>query len=189
MPRKQAEKVTSIEDKKHDDLLREANHHAEALTKGNPSAETKKWADEQFEAHPSWRREYGDLTAQAMDMALGNFWLGYMTKKGVTVAAESLKAELGYAEASPVERMMIEHAVMCHVRLGMMEHLYSRNASGQMNVIEHWEKRLTLAQRRFTRAVTTLARVRGLLARADSAREAAEKAQAGRQLALARKTA
>ena len=72
--------------------------------------------------------------------------------------------------------MLIDHAVLCHVRLGMMEHLYSRNTLGRMDVAEHYERRLTLAQHRFTRAVTALARVRGLLARADAAREAARKA-------------
>ena len=99
-------------------------------------------------------------------------------------ATEALKTELGHAEASPVERMMIEHAVMCHVRLGMMENLYTRRASGRMDVIEHWERRLTLAQRRFTRAVTALARVRGLLARAESAKEAASRARLGKSLAV-----
>jgi hypothetical protein len=186
MPRKQAKKITSIEETKQAKREREAKLMCEAMAKDNPSPESKAYVDGQFEKDPAWR-EYGDLTAEAMDRALEKFWLGYLTKKGVTVAAKSLKAELGHAEASPVERMMIDHAVMCHVRLGMMEHLYSRHASGQMDVIEHWEKRLTLAQRRFTRAVTTLARVRALLARADSAKEAAERSQAGRQLALARK--
>jgi hypothetical protein len=86
----------------------------------------------------------------------------YRTKKGVMVAAEALKAELGFAEASPVERLMIDHAVMCHVRLGMVEHLYSRQTSARADVIEHWERRLTLAQKRFNRAGESLARVRRL---------------------------
>lgn len=164
-------------------MLHDATLMAEASAKGNPSPEAKAWVDDKFETDPSWR-EFGDLTADAMNMALDKFWLGYLTKKGVKVAAEVLKAELGHAEASPVERMMIEHAVMCHVRLGMMEHLYTRHASGRMDVIEHWEKRLTLAQKRYTRAVTALARVRGLLARAESAKEAAARARSGRTLAV-----
>jgi hypothetical protein len=180
---KRAEKVVSIKDKKQEAVLRNAELMAEASAKGNPSAEAQAWVDEKFETDPSWR-EFGDLTAEAMNMALDKFWLGYLTKKGVTVAAEALKAELGHAEASPVERMMIEHAVMCHVRLGMMEHLYTRHASGRMDVIEHWEKRLTLAQRRYTRAVTTLARVRGLLARAEAAKESASRARLGKSLAV-----
>jgi hypothetical protein len=186
MPRKQVEKVTSIQDAQHAADLRDAKFMAEVLAKSNPSPEAKAYADARFDADPTWAK-YGDLTGEAMNYALDKFWLGYVTKEGVRRAAERLKQELGFEDASPVERMMIEHAVVCHVRLGMMEHLYSRHGSDRMDVIEHWEKRLTLAQRRFTRAVTTLARVRGLLARAESAKEAAERSQAGRQLALARK--
>lgn len=180
---KRAEKVVSLEDQKQAARLREAEFMAEAMAKDAPSAEARAWVDAKFETDPSWR-EYGELTAEALELGLKKFWLGYVTKKGVVMAAEALKAELGHAEASPVERMMIDHAVMCHVRLGMIEHLYSRQASNRTDVIEHWERRLTLAQKRFTRAVTALARVRGLLARAEVVKDAAARARSGRGLAL-----
>lgn len=179
MPRKQVEKVTSIGDAKAATRERELDFTAEVLAKDDPSPEARAYCDERMKTDPGWQK-FGDLTAEALEMGLRKFWLGYATKRGVIVAAEDLKAELGHAEASPVERMMIEHAVMCHARLGMMEHLYSRNTSeGRMDVIQHWEKRLTLSQRRFTRAVTTLARVRALLARAQSAQNAANKSRGG----------
>jgi hypothetical protein len=140
-----------------------------------------------LEREPDEWRKGGDLQADALDHALRGFWLGYYTKASVQRGVEWFKQGLGYAEASPAERVLIEHAALCHARLGMIEHLYSRRTSERMDVVEHYEKRLTLAQRRFTRAVETLARVRALLARAESAREAAERAKAGRGLALARK--
>lgn len=183
---KRTEKVVSLDEQKKAAVLREAQFFAEACVKGSPSAEARAYVDAKFETDPSFH-EYGDLMGDAMSTALDKFWLGYLTKKGVTLAAEALKAELGHAEASPAERVLIEHAVLCHARLGMIEHLYSRSTSGRMDVTEHYEKRLTLAQRRFTRAVETLARVRALLARAELAREAAERAKAGRGLTLARK--
>jgi hypothetical protein len=181
MPRKQAEKIANIKDRKHEQALREGKLLAEVLAKSNPSPEAKAYADGKFDADPSWGK-FGDLTAEAMNYALDKFWLGYATKEGVRRAAERLKTELGYADASPVERMMIEHAVACHVRLGMMEFLYSRHGSDRMDIIEHWEKRLTLAQKRFTRAVTTLARVRGLLARAEDMKERSRKPAALKQV-------
>lgn len=178
--------VVDIDARRKEEVERTARLFAEASAKGNPSAEARAFVDEKFETDPSWH-EYGDLMGDAMDTALDKFWLGYLTKKGVTVAAERLKAELGHADASPAERVLIEHAVLCHVRLGMIEHLYSRRTTDRMDVTEHYEKRLTLAQRRFTRAVETLARVRALLARAEVARDAAERSRASRGLALARK--
>lgn len=53
-----------------------------------------------------------------------------------------------------------------------------------MDVAEHYEKRLTLAQRRFMRAVETLARVRALLARAEQAKAAASRARTAGSLAV-----
>jgi hypothetical protein len=185
---KRVEKVVSLEEQKQAARLREAEMFAEACAKDNPSAETRAYIDAMLEREPDeWRRN-GDLNAEAFEQAFKGFWLGYLTKASARKGAELLKQGMGYAEASPTERALIEHAVLCQVRLGIIEHLYSRRtAEGRMDVTEHYEKRLTLAQRRFTRAVETLARVRALLARAESAREAAERAKAGRGLALARK--
>src|ERR1700742_5298917 len=112
--RKRAEKVITIEDKKR--------------------------ADAKFDTDHRWR-EYGDLHGDAMKVAFEGFYFGYTTKEGVRRAAEALKEELGIADASPVERIMIEHAVLCHVRLGAVEHLYSRSMMGKsyrMDVAEHW---------------------------------------------------
>ena len=80
-----------------------------------------------------------------------------------------LKKDLGYEDAPPLIRLLIEQAALCHIRLGMIEHLYSRQLKGSyhFNVGAHWEMRLTLAQRRYMKAITTLARVRVLLARAE----------------------
>jgi hypothetical protein len=161
-----------------------ARLHAESCAKSDPSPEARAHVDEWLDASPDKWREHGELLREALDLSFRGFWLGYLTKESVRRGAELLKQELGFEDASPVERMMIEHAVVCHVRLGMIEHLYSRHGSSRMDVIEHWEKRLTLAQRRFTRAATALARVRGLLARAESAKEAAARARSGRTLAV-----
>ena len=81
------------------------------------------------------------------------------------------------------------HAVLCHVRLGMTELLYSRNVSRQMDIADHRERRLTLAQGRFTRAMSALSRLRLLLARVDSAREASAQARSARNLATLKQLA
>lgn len=90
-------------------------------------------------------REHGDLTRAAFDLAFKGFWLGYVTKESVKRGAELLKRELGYEGGQAAERVLIDHAVLCHVRLGMVEHLYSRQTSGSYGIAqgEHWEKRLT----------------------------------------------
>lgn len=186
MPRKQAEKVTSIGSKKQAELERMAELHAEACAKSDPSPESRAYVNEWLDEAPDKWRDHGELLREALDLSFRGFWLGYLTKESVRRGAELLKQELGYEDAPPVERLMIEHTIVCHVRLGMIEHLYSRHGSSRMDIIEHWEKRLTLTQKRLTRAVTALARVRALLARAESAKEAAARARSGRTLAVLR---
>lgn len=186
---KRAEKVVSLDEQKKAARLREAELFAEAMARDEPSAEARAYIDEWLRREPEKSRDVGDLHAQAFDLAFRKFWLGYYTKAGVRRDAEQLKRELRFEDATPAERVLIEHAVLCHVRLGMIEHLYSRNTSGRMEVAEHYEKRLTLAQRRFTRALETLARVRALLARAEVAQEQARKASTGRALSVLKQMA
>ncbi len=168
--------VVDIKDRRQQETEAKAKLFAEACARDEPSAEARAYVDDMLASDAEGWREHGDLTRAAFDLAFKNFWLGYYTKASVRQAAELLKRELGFEEASPAERVLIDHAVLCHVRLGMVEHLYSRNTSNRMDIAEHWERRLTMAQRRFTRAVTTLARVRALLARAEVAREQARRA-------------
>jgi hypothetical protein len=181
--------VVSIAGKREQETMAKARLHAEAAFKDEPSAEAKAYVDGLLAANPEEWREHGELMREAFDKAFKGFWLGYVTKASVRHGAELLKQELGYGEAPAAERVLIDHAVLCHVRLGMVEHLYSRNTSNRMDVAEHWERRLTMAQRRFTRAVMTLARVRALLARAEQAREQARKASMGRSLAVLKQMA
>ncbi|HEV7904212.1 MAG TPA: hypothetical protein VGO96_10250 [Pyrinomonadaceae bacterium] len=73
---------------------------------------------------------------------------------------------------------MIEHMAVCWMRLAVMEIYYSAAVGGQgsLKFLEFAEKRLTLAQRRYARAVETLSKYRMMVqatrlleARADAA--------------------
>jgi hypothetical protein len=170
-----SKKVVSLKDKKAQDraeVQRTAKLHAEVLGKDYPSEEARKFFDASLDTDPDAWRRLGDLTKEAAGLAFNSFWLGYATKASVLKGAELLKAELGYDEAAPTIKLLIEQAVLCYIRQGMVEHIYSRRffgASYTLRDAAHWEMRLTLCQRRYMRALTTLAKVRGLLARAELA--------------------
>lgn len=169
MRQKKAENVVALNPAKRKE--KEMELFAEVMAKDDPSDEARAWYQKQLGSDPNEWRNLGDLMQEATDYALKKFWLGYATKESVKHGAELLKAELGFENASPLERLLIEQAVLCHIRLGMVEHLYSRQLSGsyRLDIGAHWEMRLTLAQRRYMKAITTLARVRALLARAELA--------------------
>jgi hypothetical protein len=77
---------------------------------------------------------------------------------------EGLGADLGYAESSSLERLLIQQITLCWLNLNLTEYRLTNVMKQSISFAcgLYWEKRLTAAQRRFTRACETLARVRKL---------------------------
>jgi hypothetical protein len=76
----------------------------------------------------------------------------------------SLRQELGYNEAPALEKLLIQHAALSWLKISLVELQYSHTMKQSISLplAIYWEKKLTAAQRRFTRACETLARVRKL---------------------------
>jgi hypothetical protein len=77
----------------------------------------------------------------------------------------AVREELGYCEAPPFERALIDHAALCWLRLQIVEQWYSERALQGTHSIEvgwYFEKRLAATQKRYLRAIETLAKVRRL---------------------------
>jgi len=82
---------------------------------------------------------------------------------------KAMREELGYEEAAPMVRMLIEQVVLCWVNLNITELVHNDRLGGN-HVAEdgiYWDRRLGNAQRRFTRACESLARVRKLALAAE----------------------
>jgi hypothetical protein len=92
------------------------------------------------------------------------------TKVHMKGEVRELVRSLGYAKATALERLLIQNIALCWLRTNMMEQTYTHHAMGgagiSMATAEYLERRLSCTQRRYLRAVESLARVRGLLARA-----------------------
>ena len=75
-----------------------------------------------------------------------------------------LKKDLGYDDAPLLEKLLIQQAALCWLKLNLVELSYSNTMvqSITLTLGMYREKRLSAAQRRFTRACETLARVRKL---------------------------
>ena len=75
-----------------------------------------------------------------------------------------LKKDLGSDGAPMLEQLLIQQAALCWLRLTLAELAYSNVVKGSITLTLglYMEKRLTMAQRRFTRACETLTRVRKL---------------------------
>lgn len=77
---------------------------------------------------------------------------------------QGLKKDLGNDDAPMLEQLLIQQAALCWLKLNLVELSYSGTMaqSHTLTLGMCWEKRLSSAQRRFTRACETLARVRKL---------------------------
>jgi hypothetical protein len=97
-----------------------------------------------------------------------------------------LKKELGSEEAPMLEQLLIQHAALCWIKLNLVELSYSNTMKQSITLTlgMYWEKRLTAAQKRFTRACETLARVRKL-SRNTPALQINVAAKGGQQVNLA----
>lgn len=116
-------------------------------------------------AHPDFAAVTGDLAYQAKIQILGN---AMPKMKGTALCVESvydaMRADMGYENASAVERSLIEHVCLCWLRLYATELRYEVNMKdATLAQGEYWEKKLSANQRRYLRAVETLARVRRLM--------------------------
>jgi hypothetical protein len=108
-------------------------------------------------------------TAKMVGEALPLLWREQM---------RDMRAALGYAAAPPLERPLIDHACLCWLRLALMELRYSSlTEDNTLKAVEHTEKRVASAQKRFNRACETLAKVRKLKLPAVQINVAAEGGQ------------
>ena len=78
---------------------------------------------------------------------------------------ERLRKSLGGAEASQIERLLIDQVVICYLRMNLTDQSYEnamRNG-GSFAAGSYWERKLSTVQYRYLRAIETLARVRKLM--------------------------
>ena len=86
------------------------------------------------------------------------------TRAILQASYSQLCQDLGITDAPPLEKAIISHVALCWLRLQVIEKQYSGMQAGSMTLSQgdYWERRLSAAQRRYLRAVETLARLRRL---------------------------
>jgi hypothetical protein len=122
-----------------------------------------------YDQVPEIWRTLGDLSAQAQAQLLKD---ALRAPKSVQEALlrklGALRVELGGAQASPLEQLLIEQIGICWLRMQIAELSYTRAVHGGSESYtiagaEHQARMLEATQRRYFRAIEALARVRRLL--------------------------
>ncbi len=114
---------------------------------------------------PALPRVLCDIAQINADKLIASLVSGTATQEAMRANVEAMRAGLGYHDAPELERCLIEHVVLCWLRVQKVEHGYTQ-FMGQASVVltqaDWWERRLTAAQGRYLRACESLARVRRL---------------------------
>lgn len=89
---------------------------------------------------------------------------GTVGREGLMAQAAAMRDGLGYKTSPDLERGLIEHVVLCWLRLQKAEYSYSQalGDSLPLTVANWWERRLDKTHGRYLRACESLARVRRL---------------------------
>jgi hypothetical protein len=110
----------------------------------------------------------GDIAGRAVYTLIGrsldcrgNGYLG--TREAILAKLESLRAELGGATSTPLERLLIERVVATWLQLAIFEAGHAQQKNPTLEVDEHLQKRIDRAHRRHLSAMKSLALVRRLL--------------------------
>ena len=113
-----------------------------------------------------WRMVGGIAQAAELTMLSRASFLTPALRECWSERLRQTRLDLGYNDAPEAEQLLIAHVALCWLRLNLVEHGYTSNTGGEHTLTAgiYWEKRLTAAQKRYTRAVETLAKVRALTA-------------------------
>ena len=109
-----------------------------------------------------WRKYGNGLAHQAIAHLLDNTSASVLVQEFAKREVEEIRRSLGYDHAPEIERVLIEQVTLCWLRLNLLEQQYTRFRSETLTLDQaaFLERRLSAVQRRFLRAVETLARVR-----------------------------
>jgi hypothetical protein len=136
----------------------------EKTNKENPKPEDISRLKKMLQESPGLWRVAGDFSEHALWKITEDIDGTPFIIESVRTGIEKLKGDLGYADAPPLEKMLINQIALCWLRLNMLERTHwvktYENHSTETGL--YWDRRLLTAQRRFTRACETLARVRKL---------------------------
>ena len=141
------------------------------IDKGNPKPEDLEALRQEMSDRPGLSR-LGNTQKLVMDQVLAAFTNeSISSQEFIKKYVKEMKTELGYSNSTFVEKMLIDEIVMRWLRLSEMEsgHLKITSQNHAVEVGMYMDRRLDIAQKRFLRAMTTLAKVRKMIGQTQAA--------------------
>ena len=128
----------------------------------NPKPDEIKEIRKLFGNNPQLYFEKCDMVQSAIeniiDLTKGNL----LSKESLRMNVQAIQLNLGYNDALPIERVLIEQVALNWLRMVCTEfsYTYITNSAANLKSLVYWERRLSMTQKRYLKAIETLARIR-----------------------------
>lgn len=135
---------------------------SECANEKAPRPEMLAFARAALNKYPHMWRLIGDLSIQARYKIINTYSAGPIVEDAMQKGFDQTRKDLGYEGASPMEQMLIDQVALCWLQMYAVQWLYEATMQNSITLRlgEYWEKRLTATQKRYLRAIETLAKVR-----------------------------
>jgi len=137
----------------------------EKTDKKNPTKEDRQALFMFLTKYPQLWAYCGDLMEMSAHKLIEATSGAASLAESLTIGLVQMPHELARSTDGPLEKLLIQHIVLCWLRLGYIEYHYTAvtsESNQSMKQIDYWERRLNAAQRRYLRSIETLSRVRRL---------------------------
>lgn len=113
--------------------------------------------------HPLAAARLGNLANQVQLQLVEKFKHSFVQRVTLEDYCYKLRADLGQKDTPTLEKNLIDHLVLCWMRMHLCELEYEQHTKGvSLPMAEYWEKKLSATQKRYLRALEALARIRKL---------------------------
>lgn len=134
--------------------------------KANPSPADKAALQKYIAEHESTEiARIGDLSQYVTTAIITDVLksTSHITQVAIGEHMKAMATDLGHETASPLERLLIDNIMLTWLRYHVIEWSYNQVQQESSARAERWDKRLSMAHRRYLRSLEALARVRRLL--------------------------
>ena len=128
----------------------------------NPSRQDVAALRKLLRDNPQLWKQAGDPARKALSILLENSSLNETVKEASKAGIADLLARFSYDDSPPLEKLLIDQIVIRWLHLAVVDYEYSLRAHKPKPPDQClvWEKRLSMAQTRFTRSCESLIRLR-----------------------------
>jgi len=114
--------------------------------------------------HPEFVEFFGGNLAQQAQLALIHKYSGknLLVRDSLRRQVKAMAAELAGANASPLERLLVDRIVACWLHLHHLEAIYANRDNMSLELGSYYQRCISAAHKRYLSAIKTLAAVRKL---------------------------